>query len=195
MDGDDSTEYLERAYAQGTVVSKSLGEEMSLVGFVPYSVSFAFYQLSMYINLNDTLIVTPYFLRFSQDECIWPIFKTIRLAKNRKYDLDENITVCTLQEEGSSKKNKATKFPYVSGDLHKKDIKSIKDKSLFEVSETGAISYIARMNEFELYDGFGKMRYITNDFLCLCKYMNKVTGLPSYVVLPSYDTIRAIKKD
>ena len=187
----------EIGFARGTVVSESLGVEMSLIGFIPYSVAFELYQFSMYINFNDSLIVTPYFIRFSQSEVILPIFPKISLANKKKYVLDKTITICTLQEEKllSDSKNKVTKLPYVSGELLKKNFNKIKDKSMFEVGDTDSVFYIGRNNEFELEYGFGNIRYITNDFLCLCNYMNKVTGLPSYVVLPSQDTIRVLKKD
>lgn len=184
-------------YAHGTVVSESLGVEMSLIGFIPYSVAFGLYQFSMYINFNDTLVVTPYFIRFSQSDVILPIFQKVSLANNKKYVLDESITICTLQEEKllSGLRNKVTKLPYVSGESLKNVFNRIKDKSMFEVGDADSIFYIARNNEFVLEHGFGGVRYITNDFLCLCNYMNKVTGLPSYVVLSSHDTLRVLKKD
>lgn len=184
-------------FAKGTVVSESLGVEMSLIGFIPYSVAFGLYQFSMYINFNDTLIVTPYFIRFSQSDVILPIFQKVSLANKKKYELNKTITICTLQEEKllSVFRNKVTKLPYVSGESLKNNFYKIKDKSMFEVADTDSIFYIARNNEFELEYGFGGIRYITNDFLCLCNYMNKVTGLPSYVVLSSHDTLRVLKKD
>ena len=40
-------------HATGRVRSASLQEEMSLVGFVPYSLSNLYLQLAMYMDLND----------------------------------------------------------------------------------------------------------------------------------------------
>ena len=182
-------------HATGRVRSVSLLEEMSLVGFVPYSLSNLYLHLSMYMDLNDGLIVTPYCIRFSHINTIYPIFKSIQLASRNKYDVDENLIIGSIVDDIPERIFKALKVPnpFMNKKILQRLLMQDWDKgSLFENSGDGNVRYIARENEFEMKEGLGKLICISNDFLCLCRYMNKVTGLPSFTILPSEDTIRVI---
>lgn len=68
-------------------------------------------------------------------------------------------------------------------------------KDLFSKNEDGSYNYTGREGEWELSHGLGNMISISNNFLCLCSYMNKVTGTPSYAVLTSDDTIRVLPEN
>jgi hypothetical protein len=185
-------------HATGRVRSASLQEEMSLVGFVPYSLSNLYLQLAMYMDLNDGLIVTPYCIKFSKINTVYPIFKSIQLASRNKYEIDDSLIIGTIVDDIPERNFKALKIP--SPFLNRMVLQRLlmqnwDKKNLFENAGDGTVRYIARENEFELSDGLGRLICISNDFLCLCRYMNKVTGLPSFTILTSEDTIRVIPEN
>ena len=204
--------------ASGRVRSESLSEEMSLIGFIPYSYYSRFTLLSLKADLNDQLIVSPYFVRFSKQDSVLPIFRTIRSAKGKKYLIDEKLTIDSVPETVLSKatgkyvyefRNELTQ-PLLGRKLVELRKKlTFKRKGSFEQLFDGYIEkiefekdsieeneldiqYIAQNDDWELSGHVAHMITITNDFLCLCSYMNKITGLPSYTVLCADDIIRVL---
>ena len=71
--------------AEGRVRSKSLLEEMSLIGFIPYTDYYIHHLLFSSVDLNDHLYVAPYLVKFSKDSPVYPYFKTITSAEGKKY--------------------------------------------------------------------------------------------------------------
>ena len=65
-------------------------------------------------------------------------------------------------------------------------------KDFFEQVEDSSYLYIARDEELELTGLTGNLTCISDDFLCLCTYMNKVTWTPTYTLLPPFDVIRCL---
>ena len=66
---------------------------------------------------------------------------------------------------------------------------------MFIENEDKTYDYIGREGEYELSCGLENIVSISNSFLCLCSYMNKVTGLPSYTVLTAKDAIRVLPEN
>ena len=84
-------------YAIGRVHSLSLDEEMSLIGFLPYTVTDKIYLYdSFYVNLNDDIIVTPHVVRCRHNRAIIPIFHTINKAFNNRYFIMNNLLLGTI---------------------------------------------------------------------------------------------------
>ena len=164
-------------------------EEMSLIGFIPFS-------LYSYINQNDRLIVTPYYIRFAQIDNRIPIFDTIKTAQGEKYIIDNNfvVDICLNENEGPMWGAKLMTGEDLHKQINKKRIPNFL-KGSFEQKDDKSIYYIGRENEWELSREHLPKTVIVHDFLCLCSYINMVTGLPSYALLSSTDTIRILSNE
>lgn len=71
----------------------------------------------------------------------------------------------------------------------------LREKNLLVNNDEGDFDYIAYDGNLELSNGLDNKIAISDNFLCLCSYMNKVTGLPSYTVLTSDDTFRVLPEN
>ncbi len=191
--------------ATGRVRSKNLLEEMSLVGFVPYSVFFDSLYYDTGLDLNDHLFVTPHLLRSSKETFPRPIFKTIADTIEKKYIIDDKLLIDSIIDIIPDYIFKKERYKECKQRFRGSQLKTLfsqnhsilkewEEKGVIEISEGDSYNYIARVNEWELSGGFGNIKCISNDFLCLCTYMNKVTGLPSYTLLPSDNTIRVLSE-
>ena len=192
---------------------------MTLIGFIPYSLYYRYHLLSLKADFNDELVVSPYYVRFSKQDHVLPVYRNAAIASGKKYLINDKFQLNAVPEDVLDKltndyrinKNYSSYFkPPISGkkllELRKKIGKSFdrlfegfveEVTSLFGVVEGAEldIQYIAQNDDIELSGSVTGITTITNDFLCLCCYMNKVTGLPSYVVLSSNDTIRVMSDD
>ncbi len=178
--------------AEGRVRSKSLLEEMSLIGFIPYTDYYIHQLVFGTVDLNNHLYVAPYLVKFSKDTPAYPYFKTITRATDKKYRIDEKLYLDPILDEipSSTLQNVNIKFPFNGNQLLNLMNRRWDKKDLIIKNEDFTFDYVGRKGEFELSCGLGKIVAISNNFLCLCTYINKVTGYPSYTVLPSDDTIR-----
>lgn len=186
--------------AMGRIRSIHFEEEMSLVGFVPFSIIPAYYKFTMGINLNDHLLVTPYIVKFSKDMPAFPVFKTVSKATGEKIVVDDNLVmdsiIDVIPKEYLTKNSQYLQGPLMGANIIKLLHSNIFDcKGLFEKNEKGQIEYIVRSSDFLFSDGIGNFKGISNDFLCLCSYLKKDTGEPNYIVLPSLETIRVLPSD
>ncbi|MBQ7462778.1 MAG: hypothetical protein IJS63_11175 [Bacteroidaceae bacterium] len=87
-------------HAEGRVHSKSLMEELSLIGFIPYTDNYLLQKdIGMGVDLNGHLYVAPHLVRFSTDTPIYPYFSTITKAKGNKYCVDENLFIDTILDK------------------------------------------------------------------------------------------------
>lgn len=184
--------------AEGRVRSKSLLEEMSLVGFIPYTDCYL-HQLDfgISIDLNDHLFVAPFLVRFSKDTPVYPFFKTILKAKGKKYKLDGSLYIDSIIDEIPDYVLKWRELarPLTGEAFLKMRTKQWNPESLLESNDNGDPQYVGKEDDLELCCGLGNMISISNNFLCLCSYMNKVTGRPSYAVLTSDDAIRVLPEN
>lgn len=185
-------------HAEGRVRSKSLFEEMSLIGFIPYT-DYYIHQLAFNsFDLNDHLYVAPYLVKFSKDTPVYPYFKTITKAIGKKYRIDEKLYIDPILDEipKSILQYARFSFPPLNGNKLLRLISTKWDKKdLFIKNEDNTYDYIGRDGELELSCGLGSVISLSNNFLCLCSYMNKVTGTPCYTVLTSDDTIRVLPEN
>lgn len=194
-------------FASGRVRTDYLLEEMSLIGFVPFSEFWDNICYDTGINMSTNLYVTPHLLRPSDRNKPIPIFKCISKAQGEKYVIDGNFMIDSIIDKIPNNVFEKVKYKECKKGFNGSSLKNllIYDKSLYrDLSEKGVIeqpsnetpiTYIGDENDLELSDGIGKIKFISNDFLCLCAYMNKVTGLPSYIILPSDRTIRVLPEE
>jgi len=187
--------------AEGRVRSVSLLEEMSLIGFIP-STDYFWYQFNFTsINLNSPVYVAPGLVKFAQDAPIYQYYKNITKATGKRYRIDGRIYIDSFSKDfptynfKSIISNGSIKQLPINGKQLLLSFKKFIKSDLLIKNDDETYDYIGREGELELYDGIKKSVAISNDFLCLCSYMNKVTGNPSYAVLTSYDTIRVLSEN
>ena len=175
--------------AKGRVRSQSLLEEMTLVGFVPYNEIGYWSRIAPSFNLNAKLLVTPYYLKVG-DGPVYPYYDKAKKAKGVHYSLDENLIIDKLSEYVNNNQS----YPFTADKLDNRSVLRLKQKTNFlELDEnTNENNYVGQEDDIELYRDYWKDRSVSNDLLCLCVYMNKVTGKPSYILLPSTDVFRVI---
>lgn len=183
--------------AEGRVRSKSLLEEMSLIGFIPYTDYYTIQLALNSVDLNGHLYVAPNLVKFSKDTPAYPYFRTITKATGKQYRIDGKLYIDPILDEIPSCILQYAHFkqPFDGNQLLKMIYKKWDKKDLFSKNEDGSYNYTGREGEWELSHGLGNMISISNNFLCLCSYMNKVTGTPSYAVLTSDDTIRVLPEN
>lgn len=183
--------------AEGRVRSKSLLEEMSLIGFIPYTDYYTIQLALNSVDLNGHLYVAPYLVKFSKDTPAYPYFRAITKATGKQYRIDGKLYIDPILDEIPSCILQYAHFkqPFNGNQLLKMIYKKWDKKDLFSKNEDGSYNYTGREGEWELSHGLGNMISISNNFLCLCSYMNKVTGTPSYAVLTSDDTIRVLPEN
>lgn len=183
--------------AEGRVRSRSLMEEMSLIGFIPYTDYYKYQLFLSSVDLNDHLYVAPYLVRFSRDTPTYPYFKTITKAMGKKYKIDEKLYIDPILDEVPKfvLQYAHPKLPLDGKQLLRLMSKNWDKRDLFIKNDDGTYDYNGREGEWELSCGLGNIISISNNFLCLCSYMNKVTGTPSYTVLTSDDTIRVLSEN
>lgn len=184
--------------AKGKVKVEYFEEELSLFGFIPYNVYKNNLHFSIGINLNAAIIVTPYLVRFNNRSYPVPLFKKIEFTKGQKFKLNNEILIDTRLEDipdrnlGEILDGSPLHPSPIPGDDFERYIKKAwpKKRLYFERNDDGSCNYICQDGELLLSQSALNASCISNDFVCLCCYENKVTGLLSYIVLPSNDVIR-----
>jgi hypothetical protein len=177
--------------ATGRVRSASLLTEMTLIGFVAYI------PFRISVDLNDHLIVTPYLIRFEKDNTPIPVCRYAKKAAGQKYKLDNHLLIDPMMDvipDMILRYNQVSR-PLTGEVLLRLMHKNWDKKDFFEKLNDGSYNYVAREKQIELTGLAGTLTCITDDFLCLCSYMNNVTGMPSYTLLSSFDTIRILNED
>ena len=173
--------------AHGQVKSELIQEDMSLIGFVPFfegaDLPHDIYSTLLQCDLNTHLIVTPFFIRYSDDKNIYPVFKSISLTNGNKYKVDKNLIIESIY--GSWAKG-AQRPLYGDSILSKRRYNGF-PSDRFETDENQDTYYLSGKQEFVMTESFGKLVGISDYFLCLCSFINSVTGMPSYTVfMPDY---------
>lgn len=190
--------------AKGLVRSTNLPKEigdMTLVGFVPYNVNYLrLFSTELAVNMNSPLFLAPNLIQFSKEMPVYPFFKKIKKVGGEKYKVDKNILIYPIIDEipKDTLRNSTTKGPYL-GDRLIDIIEKRKLRDLLNLlsvnEEDGMYYYSGKCGDYEFSSGIGQMIAISEDFLCLCAYMNKVTGTPCYTVLSSVETIRVLPEN
>lgn len=85
--------------AEGRVRSKSILEEMSLIGFIPYTDYYTIQLALTSVDLNGHLYVAPYLVKFSKDTPVYPYFKTITKATGKQYRIDGKLYIDPILDD------------------------------------------------------------------------------------------------
>lgn len=157
--------------------------DMHLVGFISYSPN-------LFIDFNDRLIVTPIVVKFLSAPYIHPIFQHIKFANNSIYPLSKKLLLNTLFDRAGAKNWKDfDQQGNLDGEHVKKAMNRNWNKDGIITTEDGTYCYVAQNYEIELTSDYSDNVSIANLYLCLCRYINPVTGLPSYTLVTPDDAI------
>jgi len=185
--------------AEGKVRSYGMKSDITLLGVIPYQ-PFDVAGIERCI-LNKPFFVTPYMIRFHDSNSPIMIYKNLKKACGQKYILNDlfysfsnrvfsNISPHILNNSSE------TALPINGAKLLKilsKEKKYNYPKlTQYEFSED-AVSYIGQDEEWELT--VGRLVCVTDDFICLCSYMNSVSGKLDYVLLPPEDVYFVLPED
>lgn len=185
-------------YAKGRVKSESMQEEMSLIGFVPYlegaDLPLESYSILLQCDLNAHLIVTPFFIRYSDDKNIYPVFKSISLTNGNKYKVNKNLIIETIYGSWVKRASSLSRPLYGDNIISKINWKDF-PSDRFETDENKETYYLSKNQEFVMTESLGELVCISDYFLCLCSFINSVTGMPSYTVFMPDDLIKVLPKE
>ena len=196
--------------AEGRVESISLKQKMALVGFIPFAIPFndmkdydvtnSDYPLYWGINLNENLCVGTHRVRYSNSRFTYPIMKKISPAKGKVYDVVQNVLIMALPRNipGSNNKNTINIFSnYFSSPNEYNSQKVLKTLRTYKISTQnlkstadGKLQYEASDDEYEFSETFGGYKCVGNSFVCLCEYINPVTGNPSFALFNPDDLVK-----
>lgn len=196
--------------AGGNVRSRSLNEKMWLVGFVPFnipdndienygntSVDFA---LQWGVSLNDKIIVGSSRIRISNSRFTYPIMKEIIPAKGKVFDFEPKVLIMALHKNVLSSNTSECK-PVFSiyfnspNEYNSQKVLSALRKQRIVVNnlkkaENGLLQYTASDDEYEFSRTYGEYKCVGNSFVCLCEYINTVTGNPSFALFNPDDLVK-----
>ena len=173
--------------AVGHVCYEPLELESTLIGFIPYHRSFDM-SLSEIppINMDGDFVLSPYRIRFKDIDNTFPITKQVSTAQGKRFLMERTLSFYL----GKVKQDNLSKY-YQYKTTNWADA-ILKVNACISKNEEGLLVYNANKDDLEFKRNTGEHIWVYNDFLCLCTYINKITGLPSYAVFPPEDTIRIL---
>lgn len=185
--------------AEGKVRSYGMKSDITLLGVIPYQ-PYDVAGIERCI-INKPFFVTPYMIRFHDSNSPIMIYKNLKKACGQKYVLNDlfysfskrvfaNISPNILNNstETALPINGATLLKILS----KEKKWNLSKLTQYEFSED-AVSYIGQDEEWELT--VGRLVCVADEFVCLCSYMNTVTGKLDYVLLPPEDVYFVLPED
>lgn len=186
--------------AEGKVRTEYKVETMNLTGFIPYTNYFMQYEyLVMNVDLNTHLYVAPFLVKFSEGGPVFPYFKYIAVASEKKYHVDGNLYADTVLDSIPEQVVRSARcnVPFNGRQMLRimRNRRMEQYMNLFEKIDDENYNYLGREGEYVLSGGLGNTIAISKDCLCLCSYVNNVTGRISYVVLPSDEVIKVLPEE
>lgn len=181
--------------AEGLVYSPWIRRDLTLIGFLPYS----FHEMDVIINMP--FIFTPFLLKYEHSDKPFLIYKAVECAKGISYPLRVGLDFISVFDgipeyclRGKNGKTQPLYGDFLNELIIKEKTKALKNfMNRFKEIEHGQYAYLGRDFEWEL--SRGNIQCICRDFLCLCSYMNEVTGNITYVLLPSTDVYKILEVD
>lgn len=183
------------------VYSETFQMSMTLIGFVPHNdleeLSFS----EPTIDLNRDIVYTPYRIKLTALEKAFPVMKKIRKAENEERFLIRRGLVTPyegthftryyqiLEREDISEEDKKKFLPSFLDSYPLKLVKKSKYyiANSLSINDEGMLVYKAFPNAFVSSRTYGDYIVISHRYLCLCAYINSITGLPSYSLFDPED--------
>ena len=181
--------------AEGLVYSPWIRRDLTLIGFLPYP----FREMDAIINMP--FVFTPLLLKYEHSDKLFLIYKAVKCAKGNSYPLRSGLDFISVFDDipeyclrGVQGKTQSIYGDLLNALINKQKTKALKGfMNRFEEQEHGQYAYLGMDFDWEL--SRGHIQCICRDFLCLCSYMNEVTGNITYVLLPSTDVYKILEVD
>ena len=182
--------------ADGSIKHESISAELKLIGFLPYNTNLSLAS----IDVNSKLILTPYLAKFGSDYFVIKIMKYVKIDKSNKFFLTSNdiLPIKDVMKELTKRNlyNEIRKYKsYIdnptSGNA-KSLINMLEEKAkvdFLKVDDEGQIYYDPDKKPLFFYRDIDNKDCVADAFLCLCSYINPITGLLSYIGLPPEECV------
>lgn len=172
------------------LVSSLLIPQLQVIGFIPEQLDLTPFESFRYIpsdtstreelnkmyNLNSDLIVNSYRLRAKDANRTLPIMTKVEELSSGEYVMDEeSITVWSVADRIKTKGQRFTTCVIRAG------LRAVKN------NDTKITTYKAEKNLYKMTRSIGVYSVISASFLCLCRYVNAVTGNLNFILLSPND--------
>lgn len=194
--------------AEGTIRCQEYNLEMNLIGFLPYNRTWSF----LYLDLNAKMSVAPYWVKFKDSSFFLKVENHAKLSKDKKIYLHNN-NILPIRDMANFVKNQNCDSHKKKDDFNKKyeDYMKTQNKATAEalikaaenevlvdfllIDDESQIYYNPDNNPIVFWDDNSLKEIVADSFLCLCTYINPVTGLISYAALSPERCIYTISTD
>ncbi len=128
-------------------------------------------ELELMFNFNSNIIVNSYRIRIEGAKRTLAVMTNIEKLPQGEYTMDnDSINVINV-----SSPIKIIEKSFSTVVLSHNLIKEEAEKNIVKYKADGSLYQFSRE--------IGKYKIIASSFICLCRYINSVTGLPSYILL------------
>ena len=174
-------------------------EKITLLGFVPYHMgSYSFNHSNkkiMEIDFNERLIVSPHRIRQINSETTYPVMKMIKKSDSEIFQYNRSLRIYAMPPEMLQNNVLIGYLNNPSKSLADTLLRGKVISSLFKRNEEGLLQYETKENDYIFTRTYGDYTCIANDFVCLCSYINKISGLPNYSLFDPEDIVKVISEE
>lgn len=158
--------------------------KMEIVGYVPYSAEW-FFDIQKFVVCADRLKLEvdskKNGLKVDKDYVV-PIAKWVKIPDEEKeYEATPCLNILSLNEGSKVRYNNFLKFwGSVNSDSTRAKLLELEE---FSKHEDDCIYYYVSKRENVFYNSMNKAIAIADVFLCLCSYINSISGKVEYVMV------------
>lgn len=185
--------------AEGEVRFGIFPERITLLGFIPYHMGPYGFSVAnkriMEIDFNERLVVSPHRIRQNNSETSYPVLKMIKKSNSEIFQYDRHLRIYSMAPEMLQNKVLIQYLNNPSKSLADNLLRSKIISSLFKTNEEGLLQYETKENDYIFTRTYGDYTCIANDFVCLCSYINKISGLPNYSLFDPEDIVKVISEE
>lgn len=177
-------------FLESGILVRSKGHEykMEILGFVPYSSEWFFDGNSFVICANRVRITTfitekKSYVNINENERIIPIASCVKLSGGGKeYEVNPGLRLFGLNKNAEKLYKEFLKYWGTSNEgLYKDRLLALETFSQHE--EDGPVFYTIPPNNMIFCNSRNIPSVISDDFVCLCSYINKITGRFEYIMM------------
>ena len=153
------------------VLDPLTGQKMLLSGFVPCYMELKSEATALdMLNMNDEIIVGSFRLRCKNGKKTYPIMSHVELVDDSLYLTDDSCLALTVYRAAKYSGVNYTTYLYLTDS--------------FQKEENNENIYKSENPLFVFSRNIGQYKVVSEMFLCLCRYINPVTGLQNYLLVP-----------
>lgn len=170
--------------AANLCITSLLIPKLELVGFVPHKLVLHMSSsepASELYNMNSDIIVNPFRIRCRNSKETLPVMTLVNIIESGEFEINsESYIVSDLSKPIVSQGRHINTFIYKTLSLeldNKQDPRIVKTSNVL----------------YRFTRKIGEYKVIAESFLCLCRYINEVTGSPSYILLSPNEVYKSRK--